>query len=244
MGYEIDPGYRGRGLAKAALGLPARPRPGGAGGASRARVGRPVEHRLPPPGPVARASFVIGEEIDEEDSLELVPLARCVRPADRDRPTPAWSCCVATPAPARRRWPGPSSTVATGTSPGWGRTSCAARSSELRDEKGSPAIDLIDQTVRFALDRGRHVVLDGILGSTTYGAMLRCLRRDHLGTTTAYVWHLPFEETVRRHATKPDSDFGEAEMRSWFNPAPLVPGLEETILTARRWRSTRQLRGS
>ena len=83
---------------------------------------------------------------------------------------------------------------------------------------------------RFALDRGRHVVLDGILGSTTYGAMLRCLRRDHVGRTSAYVWHLPFDETVRRHETKPGTGFGETEMRAWFNPAPLVAGLDETVL--------------
>ncbi len=145
-------------------------------------------------------------------------------------PTRAWSSCAATPGPARPPWPEPSSAAATATPPGSGRTSCAGRCCALRDEKGSPAIDLIDQTVRFALDRGRHVVLDGILGSTTYGAMLRCLRRDHVGSTSAYVWHLPFEETVRRHETKSGTGFGEAEMRAWFNPAPLVPGLDETVL--------------
>jgi len=77
------------------------------------------------------------------------------------------------------------------------------------------------------------VVVDGILNTSKYGAMLRCLVRDHVGVSTAYLWDVPLEETVRRHATKPvAADFGEAELREWYHPRHLVPGLDEVVLGA------------
>ena len=100
-----------------------------------------------------------------------------------------------------------------------------------RDVPGGLTVDLVDAAARFALDRGCNVVVDGILGASKYGAMLRCLARDHLGVTRAYLLDVPFEETVRRHATKPVADdFGEAELRDWYHPTPLVPGLDETVV--------------
>ena len=76
-------------------------------------------------------------------------------------------------------------------------------------------------------------MVDGILGPHKYGAMLRCLVRDHVGPSTAYLWDVPFEETVRRHATKPVADdFGETE-RGWYHPRNLTPGLDEVVFGPR-----------
>jgi len=100
-----------------------------------------------------------------------------------------------------------------------------------RDVADNPSIGLIDLVARYALDRGRHVVVEGILNAPRYGAMLRSLVADHQGVSRAYVMDVPFEETLRRHATKAKADeFGEAEMRAWWHGLQLVDGLEEPII--------------
>jgi predicted kinase len=99
------------------------------------------------------------------------------------------------------------------------------------DRPGNPAIGMIDLMARYTLDQGFAVVVEGILHPERYGEMLKGLARDHRGKTLAYFWDLPFEETVRRHATKPKAaEFGEAEMRDWWYGTALVDGLNEAFI--------------
>jgi hypothetical protein len=94
-------------------------------------------------------------------------------------------------------------------------------------------IGLIDLTARYALDHGFHVIVEGILYADRYGDMLTALGRDHIGLTRRYYLHVPFEETIRRHATKPQaSEYGEAEMSAWYRELDLVPGGTERIIPA------------
>lgn len=96
------------------------------------------------------------------------------------------------------------------------------------DRPGNPAIGLIDLMARYALNEGFSVVVEGILHPERYGEMLRRLAGDHRGRTLAYFWDLPFEETLRRHATKPKAEeFGESEMRDWWYGTAYVDGLNE-----------------
>ncbi|TDD28482.1 kinase [Kribbella turkmenica] len=94
------------------------------------------------------------------------------------------------------------------------------------DRPGQPNIGLIDQTVRYALDHGYHVILEGILYSPTYGEMVRQLIADHAGHTGVYYLLIPFDETLRRHATKPPSEVTVEQLRRWYQPCDLlgVPG--------------------
>ncbi|GAT70480.1 kinase [Planomonospora sphaerica] len=100
-----------------------------------------------------------------------------------------------------------------------------------RDLPGATNIGLIDVVVRYALDSGYHVVLEGILYADRYGAMLQTLRADHLGSSHFYYLDVPFAETLRRHAAKPQaSAYGETEMREWFRPLDLLDdGCEQII---------------
>jgi predicted kinase len=101
------------------------------------------------------------------------------------------------------------------------------------DRPGNPAIGLIDLMARYALDQGFSVVVEGILHPERYGDMLNGLAQDHHGTSLAYFWNVPFEETLRRHATKPKAtEFGEAEMCEWWYGAAYVDGLSETSIGA------------
>lgn len=92
-----------------------------------------------------------------------------------------------------------------------------------RDVDGGIAPALIAQTVRFALDHGYHVVLEGILARARYGAMLSDLCGAHRGRTAIYYLNVSWEETLRRHAGRPQAaEFGEADMRIWWLPRDLL----------------------
>jgi len=102
----------------------------------------------------------------------------------------------------------------------------------VEDGRGTPAVELLDLVVRFALDRGMHVVLEGILRSDIYGPMLHSLAADHRGITRFFRFDLPFEETVRRHNSKSCIDFGERELRQWWREHDALPGCKEQIIGA------------
>ncbi|MFC2255009.1 AAA family ATPase [Labrys portucalensis] len=99
------------------------------------------------------------------------------------------------------------------------------------DKKTSPTADYIDLSARFALDRGLHVIIEGILYDEVYGDMLRALIASHQGVTRCYRFKIPFEETLNRHTTKSNAgDFGEAEMRRWWRDDDCLFGIDETII--------------
>ena len=57
--------------------------------------------------------------------------------------------------------------------------------------------------------------------------MLHRLLDDFQGEKLIYYFDVSFEETVRRHATKPNAhEFGESEMRQWWKDQDVldVPG--------------------
>lgn len=108
-----------------------------------------------------------------------------------------------------------------------------------RDVPGGANIELISDTTRFALNRGWDVVLDGIMHAEHYSTMLNQLRIDHAGHTAFYYFDVSWEETLRRHHTRPQAqEFDAEEMREWYQPRDLLGLAEETIVPETR-RSTR-----
>jgi hypothetical protein len=101
----------------------------------------------------------------------------------------------------------------------------------VREASNSPAAEYIALSARFALDHGLHTIVEGILLNEIYGDVLRGLIEDHRGKTQCYRYVLPFEETLRRHATKPNAgSFGEFEMRQWWRDADALTGIAETLI--------------
>ncbi|WP_433216711.1 kinase [Microtetraspora malaysiensis] len=100
-----------------------------------------------------------------------------------------------------------------------------------RDVPGGVNIGLIDTIVRYALDHGYHVLLEGILTASRYGPMLRALSHDHAGTNAFFYLDVSWPETVRRHATRPQRrEFTPEEMRRWYLERDLLPDGCETII--------------
>lgn len=87
----------------------------------------------------------------------------------------------------------------------------------VKDSKNNPAIQLIYDLCMYGNNVGYTVILEGILSNKKYGAMLHRLLDDFQGEKLIYYFDVSFEETVRRHATKPNAhEFGELEMRRWW----------------------------
>ena len=94
-------------------------------------------------------------------------------------------------------------------------------------------IGLIDLVARYALSHGFNVIVEGILCADHYAEMLGALIEDHQGLTYCYYFDVPFDETVKRHAAKPQaSKYGGAEMRAWYRELDLLPGVTEQVIPA------------
>lgn len=90
-------------------------------------------------------------------------------------------------------------------------------------------IGLIEQTVIFALEHGYDVILEGILSMDRYGDMLGRIKNMSSDSHFFYM-DVSFEETLKRHSTKPNShEFGELEMRRWYKDRD-VTGFDNEIV--------------
>ncbi|MFS8118980.1 MAG: kinase [Microcoleus sp.] len=96
----------------------------------------------------------------------------------------------------------------------------------VRDEADNPAIQLIYDLCMYGSKIGCTVILEGILSKKKYGTMVQNLLDDFDGQKHVYYFDIPFDETVRRHAAKPNShEFGEKEMKEWWKDKDYL-GLE------------------
>lgn len=101
-----------------------------------------------------------------------------------------------------------------------------------RDGAGTPTVALMIELARWGAANCESVIVEGILDAEVYAPLFDALR-ETFDPLLAFYYDLPFEETLRRHATKPNhADFGEADMRRWWKERDLAPGLSEEILTA------------
>jgi hypothetical protein len=92
-----------------------------------------------------------------------------------------------------------------------------------RDLPGGHAPDLIAEVARFALDRHYHVIVEGILHTGRYAPMLAGLWRAHRGGSWSFYLDVSFDETARRHATRPQSaEFTVEDMRGWYAPRDVL----------------------
>lgn len=100
-----------------------------------------------------------------------------------------------------------------------------------RDTPEGPHYGLIELTVRYALNAGYDVVLEGILHSQRYLPLLERLARDHQGRTVAYYFAVSWQETLRRHATRPQAaEFGPADMCGWYRHRDLLNWPDERLI--------------
>jgi len=88
------------------------------------------------------------------------------------------------------------------------------------------APEFITNAAAFALRSGYHVILEGILHTGRYTRALRALITEHVGPSFVYYLDVSFEETVRRHASRPQA--------LDFDPTRCVTGLSTMTYSAQR----------
>lgn len=100
-----------------------------------------------------------------------------------------------------------------------------------KDRPGGMNIGLIDQMTRYSLDHGYHVILDGIFYADRYEPMLAAISRDHWGLSRFYYLDISIQESLRRHATRPQAaEFGPDDMCEWYRPRDLLTSIREHVI--------------
>lgn len=101
----------------------------------------------------------------------------------------------------------------------------------VKDTQGNPAVQLIGDLAIFGHTIDNDVIIEGILTADRYADMLRHLI-DRFDESFVYYFDIPFEETVRRHATKPNAhEFGEEDMRRWWNERDVLDSNNDRMIT-------------
>lgn len=100
-----------------------------------------------------------------------------------------------------------------------------------KDGPDSSAIPPMIELARYGSRNCETVIVEGILDSAAYAPLFAVLNAEY-PQIFAYYYDLPFEETLRRHQTKPNRDqFGEADMRRWWKERDLIGSISEKIIT-------------
>ncbi len=99
------------------------------------------------------------------------------------------------------------------------------------DQTPTAAPEFIIAVAKAALTAGYHVLVEGILHTHAYGALLRQLMTEHPGPSSAFWMDVAFDETVRRHLRRPIPIPVSAEtMRGWFTPMDLLGVTGEQVI--------------
>ncbi|AJG99358.1 uridine kinase [Clostridium beijerinckii] len=100
-----------------------------------------------------------------------------------------------------------------------------------KDGPNPKAGELIFELVLYGKRRCNIVILEGILNSKWYKKLFQDLSDEFNNQIFAYYFDIPFEETLNRHKQKSNShEFGEKEMREWWNEKDLSDAISEVCL--------------
>ncbi len=103
---------------------------------------------------------------------------------------------------------------------------------DILHAKDAEALPLIMQLLRYGRQNSEITILEGIFPVEAYMPLFEAAVEEYGEDIFAFYYDLPFEETLRRHSTKPNrADFGEEDMRRWWNEKDFIPIIPEKIIT-------------
>jgi len=98
----------------------------------------------------------------------------------------------------------------------------------VKDGLNPEASQLLLELSLYGKSHCNIVILEGILNSKWYKKLFKNLLDEFNDQIFAYYFDIPFEETLNRHKLKPNShEFGEKEMREWWNEKDLLDNIPE-----------------
>ena len=104
---------------------------------------------------------------------------------------------------------------------------------KVRDGENNPALPLIQELLIYGSKHCEVIILEGILHAQWYKPLFELALELYGADVHAYYFDIPFEETVRRHQTRPNcNDFSEEDMRSWWLEKDFSSVLNEISITA------------
>ena len=97
---------------------------------------------------------------------------------------------------------------------------------KVSDGVDTKALPFLKELLRYGQDNSEVVILEGIMVAEWYAPLFELAVQLYGSNIYAYYFDIPFEETVKRHKTRPKSnEFGEKEMRSWWVEKDYAPCL-------------------
>lgn len=103
----------------------------------------------------------------------------------------------------------------------------------VKDKADNPSIQLVYDLAMYGRQIGFDVIVEGIFATERYGETLRKLIDDFNGESFVYYFDIPIEETLKRHASKPNAhEFGEKELRAWWTEKDYLGTPNEKYITA------------
>lgn len=101
----------------------------------------------------------------------------------------------------------------------------------VKDGPDTEASQLLNELVLYGKKHCNIVILEGILNSKWYRKLFEALIDEFGNQIFAYYFDIPFEETLTRHKQKSNAhEFGEKEMRKWWNEKDLLDIIPEVCI--------------
>ena len=103
---------------------------------------------------------------------------------------------------------------------------------KVKDGENTQAIPLMKELLRFGSSHSNVVILEGIMYADWYKSLFEMAIKLYDNRVYAYYFDLPFEESLKRHKTKPNChEFGEDSMKRWWREKDFSDVLNEVIIT-------------
>ena len=101
----------------------------------------------------------------------------------------------------------------------------------VTDGPNPEASQLLLELALYGKSNCNIVILEGILNSKWYKNLFENLLDEFKDQIFTYYFDIPFEETLNRHQQKPNAhEFGEKQMKEWWNEKDLLDIIPEILL--------------
>ena len=106
---------------------------------------------------------------------------------------------------------------------------------KVKDGENTEALPLMKELLIYGRSHSDVVILEGIMYADWYKPLFELAIQLYDTRVYAYYFDLPFEETLKRHQTKPNcNEFGEEAMRRWWREKDFSDVLNEKIITSEK----------
>ncbi len=105
----------------------------------------------------------------------------------------------------------------------------------VKDGEDTPALPLMKELLIYGSRHSEFVILEGIMNREWYKPLFELAIQLYDTEVYAYYFDLTFEETLKRHLTRPKcQEFGEEAMRRWWREKDFSDVLNESRITSER----------